>query len=51
VIIQANRFASNEYRSFPTRFQVAICDALKSNFPGLQRYTRCGNFSGCPFLK
>ncbi|KAF2895563.1 hypothetical protein ILUMI_10611, partial [Ignelater luminosus] len=50
-IIQAYRFASNEYRLFPMRFQISVCDALKSNFAGLQRYRRCGNFSGCPFLK
>ncbi|KAF2887610.1 hypothetical protein ILUMI_18563, partial [Ignelater luminosus] len=51
VIFQAYKFASNEYRLFPMRFQVNACDAIKHNMGGLHTGTRCGNFTGCPFLK
>ncbi|KAF2893346.1 hypothetical protein ILUMI_12828 [Ignelater luminosus] len=51
LVFQAYKFASNEYRQFPIRFQVNVCDAMKENFMGSQDFTRCGNFTGCPFLK
>lgn len=50
-MLQAYKFASNEYRLFPLRFEISFCDAVKKNVIGLQGLTRCGNFTGCPLLK
>ncbi|KAF2891819.1 hypothetical protein ILUMI_14354, partial [Ignelater luminosus] len=51
VIVQAYRFASNEYRLFPIRLQLNVCDAIKGNVIGLGNVIHCGNFTGCPFSK
>ncbi|KAF2902472.1 hypothetical protein ILUMI_03712, partial [Ignelater luminosus] len=51
VVTQAYKFASNEYRLFPLRLQLNACEAINGNVVGLKDLTRCGNFTGCPFLK
>ncbi|KAF2903384.1 hypothetical protein ILUMI_02802 [Ignelater luminosus] len=51
VIVQAYRFASNEYRLFPARLQVGVCGSIKTGAAGLQTLMHCGNFTGCPYLK
>ncbi|KAF2887605.1 hypothetical protein ILUMI_18568 [Ignelater luminosus] len=47
VMLQAYRFASNEYRLFPMRMQDKFCNFLKANVAGTQRLLNCGNFGGC----
>ncbi|KAF2888696.1 hypothetical protein ILUMI_17477, partial [Ignelater luminosus] len=48
VIFQAYRFASNEYRLFPLRFQMLVCDIFDNNMAGIGNITKCCNFRGCP---
>ncbi|KAF2887460.1 hypothetical protein ILUMI_18712 [Ignelater luminosus] len=50
IMVQAYRFASNEYRSFPLRFQDKMCNLLKENIGGMQKLLNCGSFSGCPVV-
>ncbi|KAF2892852.1 hypothetical protein ILUMI_13318 [Ignelater luminosus] len=49
-MVQAHRFASNEYRLFPVRFQDKMCKFLKANVGGVQKLLTCGNFSACPVV-
>ncbi|KAF2897720.1 hypothetical protein ILUMI_08456, partial [Ignelater luminosus] len=51
MVLQTYKFASNEYRLFPIRFQLNFCEAFNRNVAGFHSLTRCGNFTGCPFLK
>ncbi|KAF2886093.1 hypothetical protein ILUMI_20080, partial [Ignelater luminosus] len=51
VIFQAYQFLSNEYRFFPTRFEVNYCKAIDLNVIGPRNMHRCGNFNTCPFQK
>ncbi|KAF2894312.1 hypothetical protein ILUMI_11860, partial [Ignelater luminosus] len=52
VVVQAYRFASNEYRLFPAlRLELNVCEAINENLIGLKRLKHCSNFTGCPFLK
>ncbi|KAF2888010.1 hypothetical protein ILUMI_18163 [Ignelater luminosus] len=51
MVLQTYKFASNEYRLFPIRFQVNFCEAFNKNAIGLQGVKRCGNFTGCPLSK
>ncbi|KAF2905353.1 hypothetical protein ILUMI_00823 [Ignelater luminosus] len=51
LVIQAYKFASNEYRLFPIRFSLNFCDAYQKNLIGAQTTKRCGNLAGCPILK
>lgn len=44
------RFASNEYRQFPMRFEVNLCQAIEKDILGTSKYAESGNFS-CPLLK
>lgn len=48
---QGYKFASNEYRLFPVRFQLNFCEALARDVTGMQNTLLCGNFTGCPFVK
>ncbi|KAF2894423.1 hypothetical protein ILUMI_11751 [Ignelater luminosus] len=50
VMVQMYRFASNEYRLFPVRFQDKFCKFLEENVAGFQRLLNCGNFVGCPVV-
>ncbi|KAF2897442.1 hypothetical protein ILUMI_08733, partial [Ignelater luminosus] len=46
IITQAYKFASNEYRLFPMRFEFNLCDAVfKYNMFGLESLQNCGNFT------
>ncbi|KAF2881833.1 hypothetical protein ILUMI_24334 [Ignelater luminosus] len=46
IIVQAYRFASNEYRLFPLRFEFNLCDAVfKYNMFGFKDFKNCGNFT------
>ncbi|KAF2891969.1 hypothetical protein ILUMI_14204, partial [Ignelater luminosus] len=45
VLVQAYRFASNEYRLFD------FCAAMITNDFGLRGLTKCGNLTLCPFKK
>ncbi|KAF2881830.1 hypothetical protein ILUMI_24331, partial [Ignelater luminosus] len=48
VVVQAYKFASNEYRLFPLRFEFNFCDAMfKYNMFGFKNLQDCGNFSKC----
>ncbi|KAF2884918.1 hypothetical protein ILUMI_21252 [Ignelater luminosus] len=54
IVVQAYRFASNEYRLFPLRMQLNYYDAIEKDIIGLQNALKspCGNsFAGCPILK
>ncbi|KAF2894314.1 hypothetical protein ILUMI_11862, partial [Ignelater luminosus] len=51
VVIQSYKFASNEYRLFPMRMQLNVCEAIDEDVVGLKSLTKCGNFTGCPFFK
>ncbi|KAF2885193.1 hypothetical protein ILUMI_20980, partial [Ignelater luminosus] len=48
VVVQAFRFASNEYRLFPLRFQVNLCTIFKLSIAGFAEILKCKNFTGCP---
>ncbi|KAF2881923.1 hypothetical protein ILUMI_24253 [Ignelater luminosus] len=48
VIVQAFKFASNEYREFPLRFLINLCDLYAKDAMGIGRSGECRNFSGCP---
>ncbi|KAF2886909.1 hypothetical protein ILUMI_19264 [Ignelater luminosus] len=50
IMIQFYKFASNEYRLFPTRFQDKFCKFFENNVVGVQRLLNCGNFVGCPLV-
>ncbi|KAF2894424.1 hypothetical protein ILUMI_11752 [Ignelater luminosus] len=50
VMVQFYRFASNEYRLFPLRFQDKFCKFFEENVTGFQRLLNCGNFVGCPLV-
>ncbi|KAF2891656.1 hypothetical protein ILUMI_14517, partial [Ignelater luminosus] len=50
-VVQAYRFASNEYRLFPIRLQMNVCQAFEEDVTGLQELSHCGNLTGCPLLK
>ncbi|KAF2886278.1 hypothetical protein ILUMI_19897, partial [Ignelater luminosus] len=47
VMVQFYKFASNEYRLFPVRFQDKFCKFFKENVAGVQRLLNCGNFVEC----
>ncbi|KAF2893727.1 hypothetical protein ILUMI_12445, partial [Ignelater luminosus] len=51
IIIQCYKFASNEYRLFPIRFQINACSVISNNIIGITGFFKCGNFTGCPLLK
>ncbi|KAF2893250.1 hypothetical protein ILUMI_12925 [Ignelater luminosus] len=52
VVVQAYRFASNEYREFPLRFGDTICRVLDADLAGGKKMlAKCGNMSGCTFFK
>ncbi|KAF2891491.1 hypothetical protein ILUMI_14682 [Ignelater luminosus] len=51
MITQAYMFLSNEYRSFPIRFEINLCKAFKLNYAGIRNVLKCGNFAGCPLQK
>ncbi|KAF2879645.1 hypothetical protein ILUMI_26527, partial [Ignelater luminosus] len=50
-VIQAYRFASNEYRLFPMRFQYNYCAGIEKNLAGLSRQYNCVNNKQCPLKK
>lgn len=50
-MVQAYKFASNEYRVFPLRFQIGFCVAFNKNIGGFGDFTKCRNFDGCPIKK
>ncbi|KAF2888083.1 hypothetical protein ILUMI_18091, partial [Ignelater luminosus] len=50
IIVQAYKFASNEYRLFPLRFQFNFCDLFIKDIGGVGS-AKCKNFVGCPSQK
>ncbi|KAF2887997.1 hypothetical protein ILUMI_18176, partial [Ignelater luminosus] len=50
-IVQCYKFASNEYRLFPVRFQINSCSIFANNIAGVTGFFKCGNFTGCPLRK
>ncbi|KAF2900862.1 hypothetical protein ILUMI_05321 [Ignelater luminosus] len=51
ITYQYYKFASNEYRLYPIRFQVLMCDRYDQDFGGFGSFTKCKNFKGCPYEK
>ncbi|KAF2886385.1 hypothetical protein ILUMI_19788 [Ignelater luminosus] len=51
VISQAYKLASNEYRLFPIRVEVKLCKGIAADILGISTMKRCGNFTGCAFVK
>ncbi|KAF2901656.1 hypothetical protein ILUMI_04534 [Ignelater luminosus] len=51
VISQAYKLASNEYRLFPIRVEVKLCKGIAADILGISSTGRCGNFTGCAFVK
>ncbi|KAF2897275.1 hypothetical protein ILUMI_08899, partial [Ignelater luminosus] len=51
VISQTYKFASNEYRLFPIRLGLKVCKGIAANILGVANIEKCGNFTGCTFLK
>lgn len=48
LIVQAYKFYSNEYRTFPIRFQLNYCNTVSRNLFGIKAaFTSCGNMSIC----
>ncbi|KAF2886017.1 hypothetical protein ILUMI_20157, partial [Ignelater luminosus] len=47
VVVQAYKFLSNEYRYFPIRFQMNICDIYNKNMAGIG-FPKCRNYQSCP---
>ncbi|KAB0797541.1 hypothetical protein PPYR_08534, partial [Photinus pyralis] len=50
VIVQAHLFLSNQYRVFPLRFQISLCDCFEKRIMGLGDYP-FGNLNVCPLKK
>lgn len=48
VIVQAFKFASNEYRYFPLRLQINLCNLYTKDMVGFGYSGQCRNFVGCP---
>ncbi|KAF2888422.1 hypothetical protein ILUMI_17751 [Ignelater luminosus] len=51
MIIQAYRFASNEYRLFPLRFQFNYCAGIENNIVGMSAPNKCAREKECPLKK
>lgn len=51
ITYQVYKFASNEYRLFPLRFQTLMCDLYNKDIIGLGSFTKCRNYKGCPHEK